>query len=76
MYTPSTDNKIYNNRDIQTIKEYIQTYGSDVVRWNLMDAHHTKSGENEEALEYTMELLQTFWNASRFIKTTFFADQE
>ena len=75
-YTPSSPSRTTTNRDIQTIKTHIQTYGTDVVRWHLMDAHHTKTAHSEEALQETMELLHTFWNASRFIKTSFFEEQE
>ena len=75
-YTPVAPNKSTTNRDVQTIKSHIQTYWSDIVRWHLMDAHHAKTAHSEEALQETMELLHTFWNASRFIKTSFFDEQE
>lgn len=75
-YAPASTNKSNANRDIQIIKEHIQTYGADVVRWHLMDAHHEKTTHSEESLQETMELLHTFWNASRYIKTSFFEEQE
>lgn len=69
-FTPYHDTKTTLNS--QNIKKHIQTYGADVIRQHLMDNHPNKSTNQEESLEETMHLLQTFWNACRYIKTNLF----
>ena len=76
LFVPACANKGTVDRDVQRVKKYIQTYGSDVVRRHLMDAYHPKITNNEESLEHTMWYFQTFWNACRYIKTTLFEDKQ
>lgn len=60
----------------QNIKSYLQHYGADVVRWHLIDAYHSNTTHEEEKLEETKQLLQSFWNACRYIKISFFDGKE
>ena len=74
LYSTYNQNNPNSTRDNQNIKTHVQTYGSDVVRLHLIDTHTDKTAHNEQSLQNTLELFHSFWNASRYIKTNFFAE--